>query len=192
MRRRGLLVALGAAAAAGIVAAVIILVSGGSTQEETAQSGFWGVVNTDPALSDHDLDLMQQGGVSSVRWTLYRPGIEAVDGQFNWQQADAIIGGLASRGIGVLPIMYGSPLYAARTPATPPLGSRGAEEGWSGFLREAVQRYGPDGIFWTDRSLYPAQHPGAPAMPISINKSRCINSGCRTGTRRNSEGGAGG
>jgi hypothetical protein len=92
--------------------------------------------------------------------------VEHSKGQFNWTGPDRVIGDLASKGMRVLPILYGSPPWAAKTSSTPPLGSNDSRLGWQRFLKKAVERYGRNGTYWSDSSGYAAQHPGKSPVPV--------------------------
>ena len=136
------------------------------TAHAGAKPRFFGVVSGYVRLGDRDLHRMSHGHVASVRWTLLWPQVEPVKGQFNWTGPDRVIGRLASRGIRTLPVAYGSPGYAGGRLETPPVRSKSARRQWKEFLRKAVNRYRPGGDYWTDPSLYPAQHPDASPRPI--------------------------
>lgn len=148
-----------------LMALLAMLVSASPTQSKVP-ANFWGVSLTSPQLSNRDLNRMASGRVGEAHWTFFWPGIEAVQGKFNWTVADNLVGDLASKGVGVMPVVYGSAKYAASSPQKPPLGSASARAAWQDFLTHLVDRYGPGGDYWTDPSLYPTQHPGGPIMPI--------------------------
>lgn len=117
-------------------------------------------------LSDDDLGRMQRAHVRIVRWGLRWSRIQPFKWlPPNWRATDAMIGGLASRGIRVLPVLTGTPRWAADTPETPPLQSSEAREGWRRFVAAAVHRYGPGGEYWGSR--YRRQFPGGPVRPIT-------------------------
>jgi hypothetical protein len=117
-------------------------------------------------LSDRDLGRMEDAHLKMVRWGLRWSRIQPLRLlPPNWRATDAVIGSLASHGIGVLPVLTGTPRWAARTPETPPLDSDTAREGWRQFVTAAVRRYGPGGEYWTSR--YQRQFPGASPHPIS-------------------------
>jgi hypothetical protein len=110
---------------------------------------------------------MDRGEVGTVRRTLTWPEVESSLGHFDWSIPDRIIGALASRGIRMLPYVYGSPAYAASEPTTPPLDSASARWEWQEFLRRAVNRYGPSGYYWRAGGPYHSRHgAGAPERPI--------------------------
>jgi hypothetical protein len=131
-----------------------------------ANGGFFGVHDASLGLSHRDLKRMDKGHVGTVRHLMYWPGLEPRSGQFNWVGYDRIVGGLASKGIAVLPVVYGSPAYVARTPNVPPVHGPKKRKAWRKFLAQAVKRYGRGGTYWTAPGLYPRQHPGKPALPI--------------------------
>jgi hypothetical protein len=109
---------------------------------------------------------MDNGHVGTVRRLMYWPGIEPRRGQFNWRGFDRIVGGLASKGIAILPVVYGSPRYIAQSTNVPPVHSPKRLKTWRKFLAQAVRRYGTGGVYWKAPGLYAAQHPGKPALPI--------------------------
>lgn len=136
-----------------------------------AQAGFnpsfLGVSYRFPDLPSQDLNRMDNGRVENVRVTFYWGGLEPAPGVFDWSKRDTIVGKLASRGIRILPVLYGTPSYAGKTSATPPLGSKSARKAWRGFLREAVDHYGPGGDFWADAGPYHSEFgAAAPERPI--------------------------
>lgn len=119
----------------------------------------------DSCLSGNDLGRMHQAHVRIVRWGFRWSHVQPLRLlPPNWHETDAMIGTLASRGIGVLPVLAGTPRWAGATANTPPIGSARAETGWRDFLRAAVDRYGPGGTYWT--AVYPTEFPGAPIRPI--------------------------
>jgi hypothetical protein len=69
-----------------------------------------------------------------------------------------VVRGAVRRGITVLPVVHGTPAWAARNPAkrgSPP--RRVAD--FAAFARELVRRYGPAGSFW-------AENPDLPRLPV--------------------------
>jgi hypothetical protein len=72
--------------------------------------------------------------------------------------SDRIVEAAARHGISILPVVLGAPGWAARHSGrinSPPA----ATAPYTGFVRDLVERYGPNGSFWTD-------HPGVPRRPI--------------------------
>ncbi len=118
-------------------------------------------------LSDRDLQRMQNSRIKTVRWGFRWSEVEKVRGTFNWQITDETIGALASRGIWVLPVVAGSPAWAARTYGTAPVKTKAARRGWRIFLKAAVKRYGPGGRYWRSPTLYRHAYPNAKPQPIT-------------------------
>jgi Glycosyl hydrolase catalytic core len=149
-----------------VVVAAVVAVASRQPGGATSQQHLFGVVSGSGMLSNSDLDRMRSGRIDEVRWFLYWQLVEPRRDHYRWGPADAVVGNLASRGITVLPVLYGAPRYAEKTAQTPPLGSERARRGWKRFVGRAVARYGPGGRYWTDPLLYQAQHSGAPPMPV--------------------------
>lgn len=160
-----------------VVALTMMLLASPAVAQAGTPKGFIGTVFpfayrcTDPAkpvgcLSNKDLARMHRGHVGIVRWgfrwSLIQPAMIAP----NWKNTDAMVGSLAARGIRVLPVLFGTPAWAAKTPETPPIETARARNGWKRFLKAAVQRYGPGGEYWTNPRLYARQHPGSKRRPI--------------------------
>jgi hypothetical protein len=147
------------ALAAGVALALILPSSAQAAANPKFYGVFYGFFN---GMNAQDLERMDRGGVGSARWVMLWNQAEPHEGRFNWSTPDDIIGDLASRGIDVMPTLYGTPSYMADNNAKPPVFSERAREGWKNFVRLAVERYGPDGYFWTNPALYPSQHPEEP------------------------------
>jgi Glycosyl hydrolase catalytic core len=153
--------ALGAA----LALAAILLCAAASTAF-AVPARFWGAVpQASPNLEQ--LQRLKRGGVDSVRIPIGWESAQPVrNGPFDWADADSRIEAITSAGIEVLPFLSGAPTWAvprawvpgshhgikavSRLPAT---GTAAA--GWSGFVRAAVERYGPGGSFWTERPTLP-------------------------------------
>jgi hypothetical protein len=147
---------------------------------ETAQArggGFIGVVNPfatrcgtvqmhGDCLSTKDLRRMRQAHLKIVRWGFRWDDVEGTKGVYQWAVTDQTVGALASRGMRVLPVLTGSPTWAAPTFGTAPVDTPEARKGWQRFLKAAVKRYGPGGHYWTNPGLYRAEFPGGRARPI--------------------------
>lgn len=147
-----------------VAAAALMLPAAGAAAG--GNGGFFGVVLSSGTTTKKDLHRMDEANVKSVRWVLGWPGVEHTKGQFNWAGPDRAIGDLASKGIRVLPMLYGSPPWAAQNTTTPPLHSKDARKGWQRFVKKVVERYGRKGTYWTDPSGYAAQHPGKSPVPV--------------------------
>jgi hypothetical protein len=130
-------------------------------------SNFWGAVPQGP-ISGPQYERLERGGVDSIRimvnWSQRSPHAE-----IDWGGVDATMTALAEAHLEALPFLYGAPRWAVHPRAVP--GARGSKapahlpvrgragRGWSAFLRQAVERYGPRGTFW-------GEHPEVPRDPI--------------------------
>jgi hypothetical protein len=104
-------------------------------------------------------DRMAGSGVEAVRtafyWYLLQP---TGPDTFDFTVKDALVLEAAKRGLGVLPVVHGTPAWAARTPgdaASPP---RDPAD-FARLMTALVGRYGPNGSLW-------AEHPEVPKHPI--------------------------
>jgi hypothetical protein len=112
---------------------------------------------------------MRRAGIEWVRMWLSWAEVEGVRGQYDWSRPDAVVQAAGKEGLSVLPLLFGSPGWAAQhdghdclfndcIPFAPASAeTRGA---FAAFAAAAVRRYGPDGDFW-------AQHPSIPSRPIT-------------------------
>src|SRR4051794_5895299 len=116
---------------------------------------------------------MAAGGVGSVLFGLDWSYVERNQGTYDWAASDKTIGSLADAGIEPIPVLYGTPTWAADTQVYPPPQNVNREppnstppgrQGWINFVTAAAQRYGPGGTFW--QGPYPKAHPKAGFSPI--------------------------
>jgi len=73
-------------------------------------------------------------------------------------ESDYVVGNAASRGFSVLPVVLTAPEWAAEHPGdfgSPPFDP----EQYSAYLKGLVERYGPNGEFWSE-------HPEIPRVPV--------------------------
>jgi hypothetical protein len=131
-----------------------------------ANRAFFGVHSNAPRVSHRDLSRLDHGGVGTLRRLFYWPSLEPRRGKFAWATMDSVVGNLASRGIELLPVVYGSPRYVAKRPNVPPVGSAKRRKLFRQFLAAAVKRYGHHGTYWTNPTLYRRHHPGKRARPV--------------------------
>jgi hypothetical protein len=130
---------------------------------------FWGVV-PQSALTTEQADRLGGGGVESIRLSVDWSSLQPQQGApIDWAGTDAMVEKAARGGIDVLPTITGAPSWAvpsvrvpggggAKAPGSLPTGGEAAA-GWKALLRQAVERYGPNGDFW-------AVHPAVPVRPI--------------------------
>jgi polysaccharide biosynthesis protein PslG len=89
---------------------------------------------------------MARGGLVSYRTNLSWGVVERRPGVREWTAYDALVGDAARAGITVVPVLLGSPAFAAARPQHPPRPRWRAA--FRSFVREAVERYGRHGTFW--------------------------------------------
>ena len=168
--RRRASVALGLLALAAALALAPSSAATGKRAEPVVPSAFFGVA-PQSSLTDTEFDRMAQGGVGTLRILLNWSLVDATSApDNNWSSVDPIVAAASRSGIKVLPFIFGTPQWVVNgldnrscQPAACVLfapSSPAALAEWQRFLREAVERYGPNGEFW-------AQHPSIPVVPIT-------------------------
>lgn len=147
---------------------------GGAPPAQPPPRDFFGVVtNTsmygeylvNPAFVLQQFNLIGQAGAGSARVLLGWDASEQKDDDWTWNNSDTMIGGLAAEGVATSPYFYQTSQFISADPLVPPVDSELAKAEWQEFVREAVARYMPGGVFWTD--VYPLQHPGKPPVPVT-------------------------
>jgi polysaccharide biosynthesis protein PslG len=123
-----------------------------------APRSFYGVTAAEDP-SSAEAAQMGSGGVGTLRinlvWGWVQPDSSS---EYDWAHYDQVIGDAARNGIQVLPIIYGSPPWAALRGNYPPWGP-GNLGAFRAFAYAAAQRYGAQGTFW-------AMHPEIPRLPV--------------------------
>jgi hypothetical protein len=123
--------------------------------------GFIGVSPQSPANSA-DFELMRKADVESVRlplnWSSIQPRSPLV-AKPDWSGFDHEVSLAAEAGIRIMPFVTASPEWVAPRPLLLPVNSALQRAAWGSFLREAVERYGPDGSLWEET-------PDLPFLPI--------------------------
>jgi polysaccharide biosynthesis protein PslG len=128
---------------------------------------FWGAV-PQSTLTSEQFQRLAQGGVESIRvpidWAELQP---QRGGPIDWAGTDLMVERAALAGVDLLPAITGAPAWAvpsarvvggggSRAPAHLPA-SGPAAGGWQNLLRQAAERYGPNGVFWSLRPTVPMQ-----------------------------------
>ncbi|HEY8000770.1 MAG TPA: hypothetical protein VID76_02465 [Solirubrobacterales bacterium] len=132
---------------------------------------FYGVV-PQSTLTTADITRMGQGQIGELRTIFNWATIDVTEaaGDNDWSQIDPIVAEAARNGIQVLPFIFGTPTWVAKTldgrscqPKScgvyAPSKAAALTE-WKRFLGEAVARYGPNGEFF-------AANPSLPVVPIT-------------------------
>ena len=166
MRAIGVLIT----AAVAVVAIILATSSGSGSEPEEIPRSFYGVATQTP-LQVEDFERMGQGRVGALRillaWSAVDPTSAGDDLDFS--SVDPIVLAAAEQGIQVMPVLFGTPEWAAveldgRASCEGDCGpfaprSDAALAAWGDFVGAAVDRYGPEGELW-------AQYPDTSAEPI--------------------------
>ncbi len=141
----------------------LLLPAAASAAPRKVPQGWLGVVAdgplTAPGFPQGEWDLLAGSGAESVRTAFYWREIQPngpADADFS--RTDPVVLAAAQRGLGVLPVLQGTPAWAALTPgdlASPPR----ERADFSHVLTILVSRYGVRGSFWRE-------HPELQARPI--------------------------
>lgn len=158
LRLRALLVVLATVLLAAVAAAPAVA---------KVPAGWLGVAATDGNLlgsaqtwSDETV-VMKHAGVQSVRLPLYWNAMQPFGpGPVDFTSSDVVVAAASRQGLRILPIVAGTPAWAAQ--------DDGGRAGWSvprvpsqygDFLSALAMRYAPGGTFWSE-------HPDLTARPI--------------------------
>jgi hypothetical protein len=112
-----------------------------------ARSEFFGAVEG-ARLEASDLNAMAVARIHTDRFLLFWGSVQPSQGSFNWGPTDRLVGALASRGIRAAPAVWGNPDWVGGGSSTSPTFSSLARQAWQAFLKTAVARYGPGGVYW--------------------------------------------
>ncbi len=143
-----------AATVAGACATASLLLAGvtqaGPSSTVPTAENFYGMgLNKSP--SPADLGYMYVGGVETVRLILdWRTVQPTGPDTFDWTSIDQQFRKFATAKLEVVPQLISTPGWLGPTTHTPPVHSKEAKQYWSAFVAAAVQRYGPNGSFWTE------------------------------------------
>jgi hypothetical protein len=152
-------------AVAAALAALLVAVPGAAAQRSVPQ-GFFGVMydhgieKARDEVQDSQFDLMAASGVETVR-TVFDWGEAQPQGrgsEFRFERTDGIVRRAALRNIDLLPVVFYAPKWARayRDRFTSPPKNR---SDYITYLAALVERYGPEGSFWTE-------HPELPKRPL--------------------------
>jgi hypothetical protein len=146
-----------------LIALAFAVLPATAAAERSVPRGWLGVIADGPLTSggamDGEWDLMAASGAESVRTAFYWPSAQrSGDAPPDLGHLDGIVLQAARRGMPVLPIVTGTPTWAASRSGdetSPPRDPRL----YADFLRALVARYGPQGSLW-------AEHAEVTARPI--------------------------
>lgn len=127
-------------------------------------------------VNGHQFDLMVAGGVENIRVVFYWGGAQPyaswsdvpASQQNNFEHdpvptsytaTDPIVAAAAQRHLTILPIVIGTPEWAASPHLAGTGGTPRSDATFAAYVTDLVRRYGPRGTFWTE-------HPRIPRVPI--------------------------
>jgi hypothetical protein len=116
--------------------------------------GFVGVSPQSPNNA-RDFELMRKAGVDSVRLPMNWASIEPnspLSAEPDWSGWDNQVEMAAEAGLRVMPFIAGTPEWVAPEQMDLPVRTAFQRSSWARFLRDVGNRYGPEGIFWSEHS----------------------------------------
>ncbi len=140
-----------------LLVAIALMALAPSVAQAYLPAGFIGV-SPQSAASSKDFELMSEAGVDSVRLPLSWSGIETRNPEYaapDWSNFDREVELAAESNVRVMPFVLSTPKWVAPETIDLPVHSYLQRRGWAGFLRAAVERYGPYGDFWTEHTKLP-------------------------------------
>jgi polysaccharide biosynthesis protein PslG len=152
--------------AAVAAALAVLLVAAPAVAARTVPQGFLGVMydsgieRSADDVQNGQWDLMASSGVETVRtvfaWSEAQPGGRG--SAFDFTHTDGLVRRSALRNLDLLPVVFYAPRWARayRNRFTSPPKRR---SDYVTYLAALVERYGPEGTFWSD-------NPGLPPHPI--------------------------
>jgi hypothetical protein len=151
-------------ALAAVALSLLVTAPAAEAAKRRVPQGFFGVMwdraaaSTDPSAQDRQWALMARTGVESVRTVLSWRRIEPRQGAFDFARTDQLVTLAARRGMELLPVVMGTPGWAAVQPAD--LASQPRDPAsYGALMTKLVGRYGRGGDFW-------AEHPELPRRPV--------------------------
>jgi polysaccharide biosynthesis protein PslG len=151
-------------AAAALAFVGLLLPASAGAAAPNAPPSFFGVA-PQTGLTDEDGSYMRAARIGSVRLPLVWSGIQpTAEGGYQWGSFDQAVAVAARAGQHVLPSIGSTPPWLARKSTTLPIDNARQRAWWAAFLRAAVERYGPRGVFWAEHG--PESTEPVPRLPI--------------------------
>src|SRR5262249_49962101 len=115
-------------------------------------------ISPQSAMDASDFKLMREAGVQSVRlpleWNEIQPESPLL-AEPDWGTVDHQVQLAAEAGLRAMPVLVATPRWVAPLATDLPVRSAWQRWAWASFVREAVERYGPDGSFWEEHDRIP-------------------------------------
>ncbi|MBS1880725.1 MAG: cellulase family glycosylhydrolase [Actinobacteria bacterium] len=137
--------------------ATLVLAPASASARPPLPPGFIGISPQSP-VSAREFSLMAEAGISSVRLPLFWNAVEPKSPSYakpNWSNLDDEVSLAAEAGIRVMVVVTASPPWVAPETIDLPVRTGFQRQAWARFLREAAQRYGPLGSFWSEHTKLP-------------------------------------
>jgi hypothetical protein len=141
---------------------LVLLALPAMASAQLAPRGFAVGISPQTPAGDDDYGLMEAVGLKTLRLPLNWGSVEGHSPYLvapNWSDFDRSVGLAAKYGMRVFPFVWGTPSWVAGQQRVEPVYRGWAGQAWASFLRQAVERYGPYGTFWSE-------NPDLPAFPI--------------------------
>ncbi len=136
-----------------IVTALAAYLTVAVASADAAPRRFFGTIGFN-APTASEFNRLGRGKLGTLRLNMYWSEIQPQQGNlYFWDRYDEIISNAAQHGIRVLPTIYGSPRWAANQLKYPP--EPGHRDEFAEFMKQAAERYGPNGEFWLLNPLVP-------------------------------------
>lgn len=103
-----------------------------------------------------DFHRMAELGVGTYRVEISWPAVQRTEGGgYNWAETDRRFRRASTFGLRVAPIIFGSPEWVTGDGKhiRGPVKDKQQRNAWKRFASAALQRYGPDGVFWRTSRL---------------------------------------
>ena len=144
-----------------LVAAAVLVLPSAAEAKRSVPPGFFGtqwdrgVAVASPEVQDAQWGKMAQSGVEAVRTVFHWEQAQPAAGTPpSFEKTDPVVARAAQRRIKLLPIVIYAPVWARKDPVlfnSPPADPKT----YAAYLTALVDRYGPEGSFWTERSDLP-------------------------------------
>jgi hypothetical protein len=109
---------------------------------------------------EEEWDLLAGSGAESVRIAVRWPAIQPFEAMPPYlKTVDTLVLAAASRGLRFLPVVHGTPHWAARNPSKGHASPPKRISDYTRLLRTLIRRYGPRGTLWRE-------HPEVRALPV--------------------------
>ena len=134
----------GAMLACSLLAGIALLAA--PAPAHAVKRSFFGIQGWGPPSAGEFVTLGRRG-VGTVRQSFTWAQVEPEEGERDWGYTDDMVARAARGNVELLPVLAGSPPFAASRELYPPMTRKG-RRAYARFVGDIVQRYGPRGGFW--------------------------------------------